>query len=106
MRQTVSVDIVLGSVNSNSVGIEAAERITQKFAHRFIVSKNFIKYSEPSHSILFKVANDRDSFSQSSDDQRRFPGQVAGSNQQIQGRVTHTARFTDKREPHIGFLLF
>ncbi len=70
MRQTVSVDVVSGSVDSYAVGVEARDRCPQEFADSGVVSKNFIEHIQSLERILFEIADDGDLLAFACDDER------------------------------------
>ena len=87
MSQPVRVDVVPGCVHRDSVRIELFDRVPQWTADRGVIANEGVEYVQPRDRILFEVPNDGDSFTLAREDQRRGPGQIVGSDQEIQRRI-------------------
>src|SRR5689334_13020341 len=106
VSQPISVDVVPRGVNSDLIRIEMGDCLTQKFTNRFVISKNIVENIQALKGFLFQIANDGNLFPFAREDQCRLPGEIICTDEQIQSWVTHTACFTNEREPYICLLLF
>ncbi len=99
VSQTVRVDVVFRSVDSDSVGVEAGERFTQQVTDGFVVSLDLVEDAKLGNGFFFEIADDGDASAVPGEDQRRFPGEVVGADEQVEGGVAHAGGLAHEGEP-------